>query len=77
MGVSALVKGWVFFWEDCYYYVGAFDAPTARQCLRTKHQHVAQHARVPQEVAEEVVREMQLEDGTIRVSKVPRFRSHA
>lgn len=68
-GFFAVAKGWVFYWEDQYYYVGAADAPTARKYLRKQHLRAAQHARYPQQVADVLVAGMQLNEGTIRVSR--------
>jgi hypothetical protein len=63
-------KGWVFYWEGCYFYVGAPDAPTARQHLRKQHLRVAQHARFPRELTDDVAQELGLQDGDIMVGGV-------
>jgi hypothetical protein len=62
-----MAKGWEFHWEGLRYCVGAPDAPTARKYLRKEHLHVAQRARVPNELPYIVALGLQLKDGTIRV----------
>ena len=54
--------------------MGAPDAPTARKYLRAEHLHVAQRARLPNELAHVIVLGLQLRDGTVRVMSAGRVK---